>query len=227
MKPYVICHMLMSIDGRVTGSFLGERSLSEAMDLYYKINRESSAEAFACGRVTMQESFANSNLNLENYENDINFDDFVAIKDAKRYALSFDRYGKVAWKNSFIDDQDPGYVAHVIEILTRKVDKRYLSYLKKRNISYIFAGDDDLDINLALEKLYQLFNIKTILLEGGSVINSAFINHDDIDELSIVLVPLTGEKGDKPLYDGIEVKRYNLIKCDVYNDYIYLNYKKR
>lgn len=57
MRPYVICHMTISIDGKVTGSFLNREECVTATEEYYRLNREIPAEAFACGRVTMEESF--------------------------------------------------------------------------------------------------------------------------------------------------------------------------
>ena len=56
-KPYVICHMLTSIDGKVTGDFLKGDEAAFATEIYYQLNRDYKAEAFACGRVTMEESF--------------------------------------------------------------------------------------------------------------------------------------------------------------------------
>ena len=40
MKPYVICHMLMSIYGKVTGKFLSEESIATSIERYYEINRK-------------------------------------------------------------------------------------------------------------------------------------------------------------------------------------------
>ena len=57
MKPYVICHMLMSIDGKVTGKFLSEESIATSIERYYEINRKLTKDALALGRVTMEESF--------------------------------------------------------------------------------------------------------------------------------------------------------------------------
>lgn len=56
-RPYTICHMMTSIDGKVTGSFLTEPECEAATDIYYQINRDYKAGAFACGRVTMEGSF--------------------------------------------------------------------------------------------------------------------------------------------------------------------------
>ena len=56
-RPFVVCHMGMSLDGRVTGNFLRLPQCEAATRAYYRINREYGADAFACGRVTMEESF--------------------------------------------------------------------------------------------------------------------------------------------------------------------------
>ena len=57
-KPYIICHMTMSLDGKVTGEFLRRAEHPKVSEIYYQINRDSKADAYACGRITMQESFA-------------------------------------------------------------------------------------------------------------------------------------------------------------------------
>ena len=56
-RPYVICHMTTSIDGKVTGDFLSRPNHGGASELYYQINRDYKADAYACGRVTMEGSF--------------------------------------------------------------------------------------------------------------------------------------------------------------------------
>ena len=38
-RPYVICHMVTSIDGKVTGDFLYRPECEKATDIYYEINR--------------------------------------------------------------------------------------------------------------------------------------------------------------------------------------------
>ncbi len=53
-KPRVICHMLTSLDGKVTGDFLGRPDVVDAVEEYYRINRELAADAYACGRITIQ-----------------------------------------------------------------------------------------------------------------------------------------------------------------------------
>ena len=185
-----------------------------------------------CGRVTMEESFTGGFYpDLSKYKDiDITYDDFIASNNYLKYAVSFDRLGKVGWTSPVINDEDPGYDNHhIIEVLTRKVKKEYLAYLKDIGISYIFAGDIDIDIdiNLALNKLKELFNINKALLEGGSIINGAFLKADAVDEISLVVVPITAEKEDKPLFFDGNIVEFKLEKIESVEEAVILNYKRR
>jgi len=230
MRPYVICHMLSSIDGKVTGKFLKHDIAIKNSEIYYEINRRLDADCFICGRVTMEESFTGGFYpDLSKYKDiDITYDDFIASNNYLKYAVSFDRLGKLGWTSPVINDEDPGYDNHhIIEVLTRKAKKEYLAYLKDIGISYIFAGDIDIDINLALTKLNELFNINKALLEGGSIINGAFLKANAVDEISLVVVPITAEKEDKPLFFDGNIVEFKLEKIESVEDAVILNYKRR
>ena len=59
-RPYIVCHMVTSIDGKVTGEFLSRPECEAATEIYYEMNREYKAQGsggFICGRVTMEGSF--------------------------------------------------------------------------------------------------------------------------------------------------------------------------
>lgn len=69
------------------------------------------------------------------------------------------------------------YITEYLKITCMEDGKEVgcVTYPETENgVSYIFAGKNDIDIKLALNKLYSIFGIKKLLLEGGSVINGAF-----------------------------------------------------
>ena len=144
-RPHIICHMVTSIDGKVTGEFLSRQECEKATDIYYELNREynkNGANGFICGRVTMEISFTGGWYpDLTRYEPASHKDDFIPDNLSGFYAVSFDPKGKLGWKNSKIIDEDPGYGdAQIIEVLTEQVEGRYLAYLQSMKIPYIFAG---------------------------------------------------------------------------------------
>ena len=220
-RPTVICHMLQSIDGKVTGDFLASPAGSEATELYYELNRSLNARGFACGRVTMEESFTGGFYpDLNPYKRTpVPEGDFLADPDADFFAVSFDRRGRLGWQGPSIVDEDPGYGgAHIVQVLCRKGPKpAYLAYLRQIGVSYIFAGKDELDLPLALHKLSTLFGIRTLLLEGGSVLNGAFEREGLIDELSLVIAPVLAREGDKPLCMSSRGSAFTLLDSQVYD----------
>lgn len=230
-KPYIVCHMLTSIDGKVTGEFLKNLPNDTPTDVYYEINRNYKKDAFLCGRITMEESFTNKYYpDLSKFKNQkVERTDYIVNSDKEYFAIAFDRFGKLGWTAPHITDIDPGYNnAYIIEVLLEDVKDEYLAYLRSINVSYIFAGQGKMDVKLALDKLYKLFNIKYIMLEGGSVIDGAFMKEDLIDELSLVVAPVVAKTSDLPLFNEGLVSHYKLNLIKQYNDsVIWLNYKKK
>ena len=203
-RPWVICHMSMSLDGRVTGNFLHLPKCESASQTYYRIHRDYGASAFACGRVTMEESFTSGfRPDLSRFDGSVTPPmDHVADDAASFFAVAFDRHGTLGWKAPYIKDEDPGYDgAHVVEVLCESAPQACLSYLQKVGVSYIFAGKDNIDIPLALRKLREIFGIRRLLLEGGSLLNGSFLREDLVDELSLVMMPVTADEGDRSLFD--------------------------
>ena len=230
MRPYVICHMTTSIDGKVTGNFLFREECIPATEEYYRLNRKIPAQGFACGRVTMEESFTGGWYpELSNYENKkISREDFIANTNASRYAVAFDRRGRLGWKSSVIEDDDPGYGgAHIIEVMCENVPDAYLAYLQNIGVSYIFAGEEEMNLKMALEKLNEYFSINVLLLEGGSEINGAFERAGFIDELSLVQSAVIADADSKPLFADSTLADYRLQEAKVVSENVlWLRYLK-
>lgn len=213
-RPYIICHMLSSIDGKVTGDFLSSPHGLAGSEVYYEINRKRRGDAFACGRITMESSFTGG------YQPDLSpfadvhvpAGDYIARRHSY-YAVSFDRHGNVGWTDALIHDEDSGYDdSHIIEVLCEDTPKAYLAYLRSIGVSYLFAGASGMDLPLALQKLHDLFGIRRMLLEGGSSINGVFQRENLIDEVSLVIIPMTGSAQDKPLFENSTMQEYCLVR---------------
>ena len=78
----------------------------------------------------------------------------------------------------------------------------------------------------ALERLGALFGIRTLLLEGGSVINGAFIRCGAVDEISTVVSPIVGDKDGLSLFDGATVTPYTLSSAERVGGCVWIKYKK-
>ena len=235
-RPYIICHMVMSIDGKVTGDFLSRPESAKACEIYYKKYRENKYNGFICGRVTMENSFTGGWYpDLSKYEpirpDPVRMDMLLDEEYMTGfYAVAFDTHGKLGWEsNRIIDpDGDPAYDgAQIIEVLSEQVDERYLGYLEAMEIPYIFAGKNEIDIELALFKLRELIGAEVLYLQGGSVINGAFQRVDTIDELSIVVAPTVADKDDKPLFWNGTLSQYDLTEAETQDGIVLLSYERK
>lgn len=195
-KPNIICHMVMSINGKVTGSFLENEHYSELLNTYFTIHKDYKADAFICGRTTFESSFPQFTTPTIYNGPSIERVDYIGER-SDFYAVAIDTKGKLYWeKNHLIDDDEGYHGARIIEVLTESVSDAFLAHLQERNISYIFAGEEVLDVKIAVQKLYELFGIENLLLEGGGVINGSFLEVGLIDELSLVIVPVVETDND-------------------------------
>lgn len=81
--------------------------------------------------------------------------DFIAGDETKPYFVALDVKGELGWESGCFSNKGRTE-AHVIEILTEAAPLSYRAYLRKRGVSYILAGEKELDCGMAMEKLWNL-----------------------------------------------------------------------
>lgn len=189
-RPYIICHILSALDGKITGEFMGTAAVQSAGQEYARIRTEYHAEAWLYGTVTTKEFTNWKKPELKEIKDvkDIPEGDFVAESNADLYYVSLDTQGEIGWDSgTFRKAGRPD--SHVIEILTEDTSLAYRGYLREKGVSYILAGKENLDARVAVEKLYQYFGIDTMLICGGGTVNWTFLQQGCVDELSLILAP--------------------------------------
>lgn len=187
-RPYIICHILSALDGKIAGTFAGTKTAQAASEEYARIRLAYQAEAWLYGTTTTKEFTQYKKPVLEPVCEEVPEGDYIAETDLRFYYISLDTAGEIGWESGSF--QKPGRPdAHVIEILTKETPVAYRAYLRKKGVSYIIAGDTSLDCKVATEKLKRLFMIDTILICGGGTVNWTFIQQGVVDELSLILAP--------------------------------------
>jgi 2,5-diamino-6-(ribosylamino)-4(3H)-pyrimidinone 5'-phosphate reductase len=221
-RPYVICHMLPSIDGRIV---IRDWNLNNATREYERTAATFNADAWIIGRISMEPYAGKTRVPTRRNRQPIPREDFIAEHDASSYAIAIDPSGKLTWRASDIDGE------HVITILTESVSDDYLAFLQSKGVSYLFGGKSRIDLPAVLRKLRTHFKIKTLLLEGGGKINGSFLAADLIDELSILVGPVAdGSIGTPSLFD-VEDRRAPVRKLKLLSvekrpgDIVWLRYK--
>jgi riboflavin biosynthesis pyrimidine reductase len=223
MKPYVICHMLGSVDGRIKQNIWGFKDHHK----YFEETAEKiQADAWLVGRVTMQEFSSKNSYPIESLTKPIAKEDFVADQPAKTYAVVIDPSGKCFWDTNMVSTE------HVIEVLSEKVSEGYLAHLRSKNVSYLFAGKQELNLEVVLQKLFHLFGIKTLRIDGGGHVNGSFLKAGLIDEFSLVLAPLAdGTIGAPTVFEveqgyGSRMATHFTLKSvePIYEDFLWIRY---
>ena len=188
-RPYVICHMFCSLDGKIDGAFMSTPEARPALEEYGRIREFYQCQAILYGTTTMAEGFSAGILSgLPKSMGRYPKEDYVAVSEEENYIVSVDPEGILGWNSAYVEKKGRAR-AHVIEVLTERASTAYLEYLREFNISYIFAGREALDCGLALHKLKNLFGIDRLMLAGGGTINWSFLQEDLLDELSLVVAP--------------------------------------
>ena len=190
-RPYIFCHMMTSLDGKIMGNYMEAPEAGPAGEVFYDIafgkEPKYQHQGWLSGRVTTDDNFTMYRKPaLDENAPNVPEGDFVA-KKASMYYVSIDPSGRLGWETNTLTYIDT--TAHVLEVLTEKASNAYKAFLRKMGISYIIAGKDALDYKEALAKLKQLFGIETLMLGGGGVLNWSFIHAGMCDEISLVIAP--------------------------------------
>ena len=123
MKPYVICHMCTTIDGRILTKRWGKlpggkngASLFESTAGTFGVN------AWIVGTTTMRE-FSGKEQKLKKAKCKVDNEDFIADAKAKSFAIGIDAKAALRFQKSDVDGD------HVIVITTEKAGKKYRAHL--------------------------------------------------------------------------------------------------
>lgn len=180
MKPYVLCHMVTSVDGRIWGSRWRPKA-NVVPNLFEKLHDQMGGGSWLCGRVTAQEFAKGKGLVYPATEKKFPREDWYADRAAKTWGIFLDAHGKAVWHR-----RDVGGDA-ILVILTEAVPDSHLAGLQSDGVSYIFAGKTEIDLAAALETLNRELGIERLMLEGGGGANGALLRAGLVDELSLVI----------------------------------------
>jgi len=199
MRPYIICHMLSSVDGKIDGAAL--KDVTKPGE-YETTGNQLEGDSWICGRTTMQQHFAEDEPFVSASKRLAGPQPSHVARKAKSYAISVDTMGKLQWAGGDLDGD------HLICIVSESAPEDYLSMLRDKGISYVVAGKSAVDLVKAVDQLGQDFGIRRLLLEGGGHINGAFLQLGLVDEVSLLLAPGIDGRHDIPaVFDGVSATR--------------------
>lgn len=230
-RPYVVCHILSTLDGKISGKFMGLPDIFAVRTAYGKLRDFYECDSIIYGTTTMAESYGLVK-DLPAAGRKYLREDFVCLSGMGNYIVSLDAEGALSFSSNTLT-RSGKTDAHIVEILTEKVSDDYIAYLRDLQISYIFAGETQTDFRLALHKLAEKFGIGRLMLAGGGKINQSLLEAGLIDELSLVIAPVSeNDKNAVSLFEQFHIGAmtapisYHLVETkQTDGDGIWLRYK--
>lgn len=182
-RAKVILHMMTALDGKIEGYFADAPLTGICGDCYDDIIPKL-GDAVGSGSYTAQLYMAKGKPDLAAFEGtEVPEGDYIEKEEGDTFLFVFDRKGKCLWDDVLCEGR------RVVAVLTRQASLPYLAYLRSKGISYIFAGERDMEPLTALEKIKSLFGIHTLVLCGGATINGVFLKAGLVDGVSLVICP--------------------------------------
>lgn len=237
MKPKVICHIMCSVDGHIQVERWTKPAdgtpKSELMKTYSEIGRMLSTDAWTFGKNTVCDIFPDKTSAFPNVQEDKVKDApidkisvFFGKRSSKRMFISFDPQANIVYTASQLRGDD---ILVVLDMGT--ATPRYLSYLREMSISYLVV-ENITQLDEVLQTINKEFDIRSISLQGGGILNGSMLNNGMIDELSLVVYPgLDCQKDSISIFDGtiaefVAKKTLNLLTVQQKkNGVVWLRYK--
>lgn len=221
MRPFIICHMVTSIDGRLHPSRFTAAAKGVSVKVlaghYEAIADRFGADGWVVGRKTMVEIAKGRERRIVDAPS-MAREPHVADRKGRSLAIAIDPHGRVHYGKDNVGGD------HVVAVVAEHVTDAYLAELREDGVSYVFSGPDGSDLAGAMTQLCDTFGVKKLLLEGGGAINGSFLKSRLIDEFSTLIYPgVDGLAGVQSIVDYHDADRecpgagqaLRLISCEV------------
>ncbi len=219
-KPYIICHMMTSVDGRIDCAMTTHLPGEE----YYSTLEELDVDTHLSGRVTAQMEMSLPGIFESSSYTPLNEEAYSMVENSNGYEVIVDTKGTLLWPEANLDGKG------LVILTSEKVSKEYLSYLDSLKISWIATGKEKIDLVKACDYLANKFNVMRMAVVGGGHINAAFLKAGLLDEVSILIgAGIDGRGNMTAVFDGLEqdqlVTQLKLMSVQQYeSDAVWLRY---
>ena len=216
VKPKVMIHNAVSLDGRMDNIVVD-------LELYYGLVPTFGEDATMWGSETML-SGMDSFIEAARQEH--------PTTEGRPLMVVVDSRGRIKDVWAMKRQQ---YWSDAVVLCSSTTPKDHIALLEAEGVNYIVAGDDKVDLRLALEELNRRFNVQSIRVDSGGTLNGALIREGLVDEVSVLVLPvLVGGRSPKSLFiaddlhgpdEAIDLEMMSMEK--VKGDAVWLRYKVR
>ena len=156
MRPFIICHMMTSIDGKIvedhwTAPYDGSKN-DETTISYYDLSDSFKCDAEMLGRVTVQRHFAKQEFNHPQPVRVIDPQPFIGKRQTKRLCIVVDRHGRIKYEGDKICGEN------IIVVL----GKKYRKPIWNISVAWEFPMSSPVRMEMTLWKPWKVLGVSSI-----------------------------------------------------------------
>lgn len=185
MRPYIICHIMSSVDGRLLPSRwtapFGTTASSALFKQYAEAAKSLDTDAWMFGKSTTRESFPYKYVAKSDRHPKAGAIHLASPRTSRLF-ITVDPDADIFFTSDRLRGES------IVVVLGTNATDDYLAMLQEKGISYIVLADPTA-LDEAMAVLYEHFGVRRISLQGGGIIDGAMLAAGLIDELSLVIYP--------------------------------------
>lgn len=202
-RPRVVVHAIASVDGRVTlapdvlllygdDRWQAVAGSSDTVDKWLKLTHKPQVILEGSGSLVRDNEdpeplppFAGDPKALHQ---DFLPDAVIGRAGHRGWFTVVDSRGRVRWAyKEWPEEEWQGW--HLLVLAAHHTPLEYLAYLQRENTPYLLAGEERVDLRLAMEKLGSQLGATSVLSTAGGRLNGALLRAGLVDEINIQFFP--------------------------------------
>ena len=102
------------------------------------------------------------------------------------------------------------YWRDAVVLVSEATPEEYLDHLREQQLEFILAGEDKVDLRTALKQLRKEYQIKTLRVDSGGILNGVLLREGLVHELKLIINPcLTGGTSPRTLFVAPDLETRN------------------
>jgi 2,5-diamino-6-(ribosylamino)-4(3H)-pyrimidinone 5'-phosphate reductase len=188
MEPSVILHTATSLDGRIM-------NFPADLELYYSLAAEYNPGAVLFGSSTI---LAAPTLEVPKEHRQM-FTPPAGEPDPCPIMVIADSRGQIRCWDTLL--RWP-YFRGGVALCSESTPKAHTEYLAASRVPVIVAGDEHIDMKLALGELYRQYGVRVVRSDSGGALNSVLLKTGLVTEVSVLIHPfLAGGTPEPTIFD--------------------------
>lgn len=116
----------------------------------------------------------------------------------RKWFTVVDSRGRVRWTMKSQGEYD------VLVLVARATPRTYLAYLQAESISYLVAGEEQVDLAAALRRMRERLGVTCVVSNAGGGLNGALLRGRLVDAVDLLVAPaIIGGDGVPSIFDGV------------------------